>query len=113
MDKKGKSSTITSAEIRTKLRAAVQILSKVGLSFRPMEMVSHSLRSGAATKTYLPLRIITTHNYNHQKMAKWRITPVHSKYVAQFSTKVSDKMPQNKEFFTVPDFERKIQETKN
>ena len=35
------------------------------------------------------------------------------KPVAQFSTKVSDKMLQNKELFTVPDFDRTIQEVKN
>ena len=35
------------------------------------------------------------------------------KKVAQFSTKVLDKILQNNEFFTVLDFDRKIQEAKN
>ena len=35
------------------------------------------------------------------------------KQVAHFTTKVSDKMLKNKEFFTVPDFYRTIQEATN
>ena len=53
MDTKGKRFTITSAGIRTKLRAAVQILGKGRLGFGPMEMRSQSFRSGAAMKMYL------------------------------------------------------------
>ena len=45
--------TITSTGVRTKLRAAVQILGKILLGFGPMEMGAHSLRSGAAMKIYL------------------------------------------------------------
>ena len=53
MDTKGKMFAITSAGIRTKLRAAVQILGKGLLGFVPMEMGAHSLRSGAAMEIYL------------------------------------------------------------
>ena len=53
MDKKGNRFTITSAVIRTKWRAAVQILGKGRLGFGPMEMGAHPLRSGAAMEMYL------------------------------------------------------------
>ena len=53
MDKKGKSFTITSARIQTRLRAAVQIPGKGQLGFRPMEMGAHSICSGAAMAIYL------------------------------------------------------------
>ena len=53
MYNKGKRSTITFAGIQTNLRSAVQILGKLRLGFRPMEMGAHSICSGAAMAIYL------------------------------------------------------------
>ena len=53
MDKKGKSITITSAGIQTKLMATVQIHYKGKLGFGIMEMGAHSLSSGAEVAMYL------------------------------------------------------------
>ena len=50
---KGKNLTITSAGIRTKLMAAVQILGKGQLCFGTIEMGAHSLHSEAAVEIYL------------------------------------------------------------
>ena len=77
-----------------------------------MEMGAHSLRSGAAMAMYLAgvspltIMIIGIGLSDAFLLYTW-------KQVAQLSTKVSDKMLQNKEFFTVPDFYRTIQEATN
>ena len=53
MDKKGKRFTTTSAGIRTKLRAAVQIIGKGILGFGTMKIGAHFLRYGADMAMYL------------------------------------------------------------
>ena len=112
MDNKGKRITITYAGIRTNLRAAVQILGKGQLSFGPTEMGAHSLCSGASMAMYLtwvsPLKIMIIGIWWSDASLLYI-----RKQVSQFTTKVSDKMLQNKEFFTVLDFGRTIQEAKN
>ena len=76
-----------------------------------MEMGAKSLRSGDAMAMYLvgasPLKNMITGIWRSDTLLLYI-----QKQATQFSTKVSYKMQQNKEFFTVPNFERKIQEEK-
>ena len=75
-------------------------------------MGAHSLRSEAAMSMYLPrvtpLTILIIEKWQSDAFLQYI-----QKQVAQFSIKVPDKILQNKEFFTVPDFDRTIQEAKN
>ena len=104
--------TINSAGIQTKLMATVQIFSKGQLGFGPMEIGAHSLRSGAAMAMYLigvsALTIMIIRIWQSDAFLLYIC-----KQVAHFTNKVSDKIIQNKEFFTVPDFYRTIQEATN
>ena len=112
MNTEGKRLTINSTGIQTKLRTSVQILGKGQLGFGTMEMGVHSLRYGGTMTMYLtlvsPLTIMIIRRWQSDEFLLYI-----RKKVAQFSTKVSDKILQNKEFFTVPDFDRKIEESTN
>ena len=75
-------------------------------------MEAQSLRSETDMAMYLagvsPLTIMI--------IGRWQsdtFLPYIWKQAAQFSTKASDKMLQNKSFFTVPEFDRTIQEATN
>ena len=112
MDKKGKGFKINSAGTQTKLRDAVQILGKGRFGFMPMDIGAHYLRYGASMAMYLEgvsaLMIMIIRIWRSDAFLLYI-----QKQVAQFSTKLSDKILQNKEFSTVPDFDRTIQEATN
>ena len=77
-----------------------------------MEVGAHSLCYGATMEMYIagvsPLIVMIIVIFKSDSFLLYI-----RNQVAQFSTKLSDKMLQNKEFFTVPDFDRTIQEVTN
>ena len=103
----GKWKEITSASIRGKLRAAARVIGEATLGFKPEDIGTHSLRSGAAMALYLAkvptLTIMIIGRWKSDAFLRYI-----RKQVAQFSQNLSTQMLQNENFYTVPDFQRAL-----
>ena len=103
----GKWKEITSSSIRVKLRAAARVIGEATLGFKPEDIGTHSLRSGAAMALYLAkvptLTIMIIGRWKSDAFLLYI-----RKQVAQFSQNLSTQMLQNENFYTVPDFHRTL-----
>jgi len=94
----GKWKEITSATIRVKLRAAARVIGEATLGFKPEDIRTHSLRSGAAMALYLAkvptLTIMIIGQWKSDAFLLYI-----RKQVAQFSQNLSSQMLQNENFY--------------
>ena len=100
----GKSSTISSATVRVKLRSAAREVGEAILGFKPDDIGTHSIRSGGAMAMYLA-QIPT---FTIMMIGRWS-SDAFLRYirrqVEQFSLNVSSKMLRHESYFTTPDFQ--------
>lgn len=98
----GKLLSISSAQIRQKLRSAASILGPKLLGFSVDEIGCHSLRSGSAMAMYLANIPVTT----IQLIGRWK-SDAFMRYIREqvdcFSSNVSARMSQAPSFYTIPD----------
>ena len=95
--------TITSSTARTKLRSAARTIGETKLGFKPDDIGTHSIRSGAAMAMYLD-KVPT---FSIMMIGRWSsdaFLKYIRKQVEQFSHNVSRRMLNNENFFTTPDF---------
>ena len=93
---------ITSAHIRTKLRAAAASVGKERLGFHPDEIGCHSLCSGAA----MAMKLAGVSEYTIMIIGRWKsmaFLEYLRKQVEEFSIDISDKLLDHANFFTTPD----------
>ena len=99
---KGKTKEITSAQVRTKLRAAAASVGKDTLGFLPEEIGCHLLRSGAA----MAMKLAGVSEYTIMIIGRWKsmaFLEYIRKQVAEFSINISDRMIDHTNFYTTPD----------
>ena len=100
----GKLSSISSTTARSKLRSAARNLGEIKLGFKPEDIGTHSIRSGAAMAMYLD----EVPTFSIMMIGRWSsdaFLRYIRKQVEQFSHNVSSRMLRNENFFTTPDFQ--------
>ena len=101
---KGALQTITSTTARNKLRSAARNIGPVKLGFKPEDIGTHSVRSGAAMAMYLD----AVPTFSIMMIGRWSsdaFLKYIRKQVEQFSHNVSSRMLRHESFFTTPDFQ--------
>ena len=93
---------ITSAEVRRSLRAAAMVLGEEALGFKPNEIGTHSIRSGAA----MAMHLAEVPVYTIMIIGRWSsdaFLRYIRKQVAQFSQNIASRMLTTQHFAHVPD----------
>lgn len=94
---------LTSDDVRMRIRAAATVLGEAKLGFKPEDVGTHSLRSGAAMAMYLAHVPV----YTIMIVGRWSsdaFLRYIRKQVEMFSHNVSCRMLEHEHFFTTPDF---------
>jgi len=102
-----KLSTISSATMLEKLRAAARLIGEDVLGFDPEYIGTHSIRSGAAMAMYLA----DVATFTIMMIGRWSsdaFLRYIRKQVEQFSHNVSSRMIRHEDFFTTPNFEPSV-----
>jgi len=102
-----KLSTISSATMLEKLRAAARLIGEDVLGFDPEDIGTHSIRSGAAMAMYLA----DVATFTIMMIGRWSsdaFLRYIRKQVEQFSHNVSSRMIRHEDFFTTPNFEPSV-----
>lgn len=98
---------ITSHLIRIQLRCVAVSIGKEILGFDPKDIGCHSIRSGFA----MALVLINTHPMTIMIAGRWKseaFLKYVRKQVALFTINLSKKMLQNRDFFTVPNYNKTL-----
>jgi hypothetical protein len=96
-------SSLSSEDVRIRLRAAAAVLGEAFLGFKPEDIGTHSLRSGAAMAMYLANVPV----YTIMIVGRWSsdaFLRYIRKQVEMFSHNVSCRMLEHEHFYTTPDF---------
>jgi hypothetical protein len=94
---------LTSDDVRMRIRAAATVLGEAKLGFKPEDVGTYSLRSGAAMAMYLAHVPV----YTIMIVGRWSSNAFLRyirKQVEMFSHNVSCRMLEHEHFFTTPDF---------
>ena len=98
---------ITSNLIRIQLRSTATSIGEETLGFDPKDIGCHSIRSGFA----MALVLVNTHPMTIMIAGRWKsdaFLKYVRKQVALFTVNLSKKMLQNKDFFTVPNYNKTL-----
>ena len=96
---------VSSLEVRRALRAAATVMGEESLGFKPTEIGTHSIRSGAA----MAMHLAEVPVYTIMIIGRWSsdaFLRYIRKQVAQFSQNIASRMITTQHFIHVPDLQR-------